>query len=99
MSAPHILSNFEVHQIDVPQKITFFNSVGSKPKLGLAQFGFDLNFCAKKLGSASHAFQNAQLGPACHILQKSPVQLGLLYDLKIQLTLKNKKQADFQHFS
>ena len=24
MSAPHTLSNFELHQHDVPQKITFF---------------------------------------------------------------------------
>ena len=72
------------------------HSVGSEPQLGLAQLGFGSSFWAKKLGSARHAFQKA--GSASCILQKSSVQLGLLYDLKNQVTLKNKKWADFQHF-
>ena len=56
------------------------------PSRSSAQLGFGSSFWAKKLGSARH------------ILEKSSVQLGLLYDFKKQVTLKNKKWADFQHF-
>ena len=45
-----------------------------------------------KLGSVlARAF--GQKSSARHILQKSSVQLGLLYDLKTQVTLKNKKMS------
>ena len=43
------------------------------------------------LSSARLAMPFKKLGLAGHILQKSSVQLGLLHDLKNQVTLKNKK--------
>ena len=56
-------------------------SVGFKPKLGLAWLGFGSSFWAKKLGLARLTMSSKELGSARHILQKSSVQLSLLYDL------------------
>ena len=39
------------------------------------------------------------LGSARHILQKSLVQLGLLYDLKNRVTLKTKNELIFNIFA
>ena len=44
------------------------------------------------------AMPSKKLSSAHHILQKSSVQLSLLYDFKKWVTLKNKKWAVFQHF-
>ena len=71
------------------------SSVGSEPKLISAQFWLELLGKKAQLDSACQAFQKAQLGLARHMLQKNSVQLGLLYHLKSQVTLKNKKWADF----
>ena len=67
--------------------VMFLNSsVWAEPKLGSARFW--LQFLGKK---AQLAMPSKKLGSAHHILQKSSVQLGLLYDLKNRVTLKNKK--------
>jgi len=58
-------------------------SVGSEPKLGSARFWLELLGNKARFGLACHAFQ--KLGSARHILEKSSVQLGLLYDLKNEL--------------
>ena len=77
------------------------------PSRSLARLGFGLSFWEKKLSLAFHAFQKARLAMLSKKLgsawlaiswKKSSVQLGLLYHLKNQVTLKNKKWADFQHF-
>ena len=76
-------------------------SVGSEPKLGSAWLGFGSSFWEKKLGSARLAMPSKKLGSARLAIscKKSSVQLSLLYDLKSRVTWKNKKWADFQHFS
>ena len=66
-----------------------FTSVGSEPKLSSAQIW--LKLLGKK---AQLAMPSKKLGSARHILQKSSVQLGLLYHLKNRVTLKNKKWAN-----
>jgi hypothetical protein len=65
-------------------------SVGSEPKLGSAWFWLEL--LGKKLPSAWLTMPLKKLGSACHILQKSSVQPGLLYDLKNRVTLKTKNE-------
>ena len=61
------------------------------PSRSSAWLSFDSSFWAKKLCLARHAFHKAHLGSACHILQKSLVQLGLLYYLKNRVRYLKKK--------
>ena len=63
------------------------NSVVSKMKLGLGLLGFGSSFWAKKFSLAYRT------------LQKSSAQFGLLYYFKNQVTLKNKKWADWNIFT
>ena len=67
------------------------------PSRSSALLGFGSSFWEKKLGSARLAMPSKKLGSARHILQKSSVQLGLLYDLK-NPTLKTKKMSWFPTF-
>ena len=77
------------------------SSVGSEPKLGLARLGFGSSFWGKKLGSARLAMPFKKLGSARLAIscKKSSVQLGLLYDLKKQVTLKTKNELIFNIFA
>ena len=63
------------------------NSVGSESKLGSARFWLEL------LG------KKARISSSPHILQKSSVQLGLLYDFKNRVTLKTKNELIFNIFA
>ena len=69
------------------------------PSRSSARLGFGSSFWAKKLGLAQLAMPSKKLGSARHILQKSSVQLGLLYDLKNRVTLKTKNELIFNIFA
>ena len=75
----------------------FGTSLWSKPKLGSAQLGFGSSFLEKKLGLARLAMPSKKLGSVRLAIscKKSSVQLSLLYHLKSQVTLKDKKWTDF----
>ena len=70
------------------------------PSQSSARLGFGSSFWEKKLSWARLAMPFKKLGSARLAIscKKSSVQLGLLYYSKNQVTLKNKKWADFQHF-
>ena len=56
-----------------------------------ARLGSVLSRAFGQKSSAWLAIPSKKLGKGCHILQKSSVQLSLLYDLKNRVTLKRQK--------
>ena len=68
-------------------------SVGSEPKLGLAQLGFGLSFWEKKLGSAQLSSLCLPKSSTRHILQKKLGSAWLALSFKKPSYLEKQKMS------